>query len=601
MPTNTRKKIVIYGGSFSGVAAAAKAAYTSKIIKDMPYTLDSLDNYTAEITLIVPDVSGMLGGLGTAGGQNHWDVRHADILNHRAAAPYHKGTFRWIFDKLGQHYNVEEMSSELVTALEKYINITIMYSTDVKDVVMSLDNDTINSITVQKIKRANNGYIVWDSDADEETLTADVYIDASDDGRLTWMSDFQGTVGRFDWPSGKLKSVERNTGVGYQQAASLMFKVKNVCPVTTTDGNHNDHIPNCKGIRKEIVIDGGNYVVVGGLTDNGVCIRNDGESIYKKSESAIHMYNENHKNSTGPIFAIKPMNSAQNGPLYELNTNGEVIQTLKDPLEMEWWVNALLIFNVDGRAYARDCGTKYYPRDMLPGALNVDEAWVMARNELMSSDFITALRSFPGYSQAELVLDDHQKPVVGEVLYIRETIHNVIDTTNSCVGTEGFNYHVTPLEALMGDDTPGADNMSTRIGLGYYQCDINAYERSDLESNGEYIWHNQVSDKLRPDCHIELAEGRAPTDPVYLPFGILCSPNVSNLLTSGMACSCSSVAWAELRVLPNLSVLGDAAGITAGYIANENITLSQIGSSEISAIQALLLGMNPPAKLDKQL
>ena len=52
--------IVVYGGSFAGVAAAAKAA-------------SKAPNKT--VALIVPDTSGMLGGIGTAGGQNYFDIR----------------------------------------------------------------------------------------------------------------------------------------------------------------------------------------------------------------------------------------------------------------------------------------------------------------------------------------------------------------------------------------------------------------------------------------------------------------------------------------------------------------------------------------------
>lgn len=69
----------------------------------------------------------------------------------------------------------------------------------------------------------------------------------------------------------------------------------------------------------------------------------------------------------------KPFNMAQDGPGSD-----------------EWWVNMLLVFNVDGRAYNRDLtgDTSYlFPSDMRSDYKTVDDAWVAARKVLDYPDF----------------------------------------------------------------------------------------------------------------------------------------------------------------------------------------------------------------------
>ena len=84
-----------------------------------------------------------------------------------------------------------------------------------------------------------------------------------------------------------------------------------------------------------------------------------------KEGRKIHDFNEKY----GPKgFAIKPFNMAQDGP--QLDKKAE---------DTEWWVNALLVFNVDGRAYNRDKGTYLFPSDMRSDYKTVDDAWVEAR------------------------------------------------------------------------------------------------------------------------------------------------------------------------------------------------------------------------------
>lgn len=163
--------IVVYGGSFAGVAAAAKAAVNAP---------------TKQIVLIVPDTSGMLGGIGTAGGQNFFDVR----------GNAQQGTFRWWMNSLGQFYSTVAMSNLLKNDLAKYNNVVIHYGYDVKSYTYTTSPFKITSVTINNISRNTTGYVVWG--ASSMTITGSVFVDASDDGRLTRLVNFGGTVGRYD-------------------------------------------------------------------------------------------------------------------------------------------------------------------------------------------------------------------------------------------------------------------------------------------------------------------------------------------------------------------------------------------------------------------
>ena len=92
------------------------------------------------------------------------------------------------------------------------------------------------------------------------------------------------------------------------------------------------------------------------------------------SNPAVVAFNEQY----GPRgFALKPINAATNGKDSDV-----------------WWVNCLLVFNVDARAHARDKETKHYPADALAKHINTDDAWIEARNFLKEPDFLQDLRQF---------------------------------------------------------------------------------------------------------------------------------------------------------------------------------------------------------------
>ena len=536
----TTVDIVVYGGGFAGVAAAAKAA------------ANTASNKT--IALIVPDPvdhngnGSCLGGIGTIGGQNYFDIRTD------SKGLVTKGTFNWWHTKLGQHYSVDEMAALLKADLAKYgSKIKYYYGYDISSVGW---DSRITSLTVKQIKRnPTTGSVEWESV--QHTINGTVFIDASESGRLTRRANFGGTTGRFDFPATYLDADEKTDyGKGRQQVATLMFKVT--------------------GFDKDYT--GDDITILDHADTNHVYSAGGGEKAYQNKKGKIYQFNEKH----GPEgFALKPFNMAQDGP----NSS-------------EWWVNMLLVFNVDGRAYNRDKGTYLFPSDMRSDYKTVDDAWVEARNIINSAEFLDTIKEFPGFRNVQIV-KKNGKPVVGEVMYLRETIHAALSSTNRANGTENTNYGLTTNEANKAGKTynDGSDsqNYATRIGLNFYWSDINAYKFEDLkDANGKYIWFDEVFRKVRPDLGLS---GSSPTNPVYVPYNAITSNYVANLLTPGYAACMSSFAWAECRVLPNQCVLGDAAGVAAAYAITHNKDPLRLTASDLSQVQTTL--RNSGARLEK--
>lgn len=537
----TTVDIVVYGGGFAGVAAAAKAA------------ANTASNKT--IALIVPDPvphdgrGSCLGGLGTIGGQNYFDIR-----------PWNKtlptqGTFNWWYKQHGHFYSTDAMAAQLKTDLAKYgSKIKYYYGYDIKSIGWRSPAH-ITEVRLCSIDRnQTSGIVQWGSLTD--TVAGTVFIDASDSGRLTRLSNFGGTVGRYDFPAKYLDSDEKTgPGKGRQQVATLMFKIKGF------------------DVSK---IEAGNDEV---LVSNNTTGCGGGGTAYRNKNGAIYRFNEKY----GPQgFAIKPYNMAQDGP------NSD-----------EWWLNSLLVFNVDGRAYNRDKGTSVFPTDMRSDYRTVDDAWVAARNMINTAEFQTAIREFPGFQSATIVKDSKGLPVVGEVLYLRETIHSALSASSRANGTENTNYGLRSEDCNLAGatKTSGKDsrNYAKRIGLNFYWSDINGYKFEDLkDANGNYIWFNEVGDKVRPDLGVTKT---SPTNPVYVPYGTLATNFVYNLLIPGYAAGMSSFAWAEARTLPNQCVLGDAAGVAAAYAVTNSKDPLNFSSSDISKIQTTL--KNSDAKLEK--
>ena len=540
------KTIVVYGATMAGVAAAAKAA------KNAP---------SATIHLIVPDPVDYngngccLGAIGTVGGQNFFDIGWKDVL---ARTYYTNGSFKWWCGQMGQHYNVDAMSDLLkrdLTKAEYGGRIKIHYAYDITGI--GWESSHITEVRLKRIFRDTDGTVKWDEKADTLTIAGDVFIDASESGRLTRMSNFGGTVGRYDWPASLLDSDERGSnGKARQQVATLMFKVKNFDRFKADDDE----------------------LTAGDKDNNGVYSATGGTRAYKTNTKIL-----NFNNTHGPEgFALKPFNMAQDGPGSD-----------------EWWVNMLLVFNVDGRAYNRDLtgDTSYlFPSDMRSDYKTVDDAWVAARKVLDYPDFLPALRSFLGFEGADLVRDKNGDPVVGNSLYLRETIHSAFSSSDRANGTEDTNYALSAKDFWNPGATKNTGNDSRhyakRMGLNYYGLDINAYKFEDLKQNGQYIWGHEVTEAARSD--IKFPEHVSPT---YITYSAIATNFVYNLLIPGYAAGIASLGWAEARTIPNQCVLGDAAGVTAAYAVNNNIDPLNFGSADITAVQNIL--KNSGALLEK--
>lgn len=538
------KTIVVYGATMAGVAAAAKAA------KNAP---------SATIHLIVPDPVDYngngccLGAIGTVGGQNFFDIGWKDVL---ARTYYTNGSFKWWCGQMGQHYNVDAMSDLLkrdLTKAEYGGRIKIHYAYDITGI--GWESSHITEVRLKRIFRDTDGTVKWDEKADTLTIAGDVFIDASESGRLTRMSNFGGTVGRYDWPASLLDSDERGSnGKARQQVATLMFKVKNFDRFKADDDE----------------------LTAGDKDNNGVYSATGGTRAYKTNTKIL-----NFNNTHGPEgFALKPFNMAQDGPGSD-----------------EWWVNMLLVFNVDGRAYNRDLtgDTSYlFPSDMRSDYKTVDDAWVAARKVLDYPDFLPALRSFLGFEGADLVRDKNGDPVVGNSLYLRETIHSAFSSSDRANGTEDTNYALSAKDFWNPGATKNTGNDSRhyakRMGLNYYGLDINAYKFEDLKQNGQYIWGHEVTEAARSD--IKFPEHVSPT---YITYSAIATNFVYNLLIPGYAAGIASLGWAEARTIQ--CVLGDAAGVAAAYAVNNNIDPLNFGSADITAVQNIL--KNSGALLEK--
>lgn len=517
--------LVIYGGGFAGCASAYSAATVAPEQK---------------ILLIVTDPVPFLGGLGTVGGQNFADIRYwqGDLVT--------QGSWQRWFAKGEQFYNTAEMAQKLAEELGQFANLTILYQYDlqkVKTKKVSGGDNLLRSLTLVPLYRDEQNFI-W-QDKGKIKVVGEVFIDASDSGQLTQLAGNLLAVGRQDWPAEYLSTAEREEGQGRQQAATLMFKVSGVKtpekPGVIGDLNFVQDLHHC-------------WAIVGGAETWA-------------NNSLVRQFNEQY----GPQgFALKPLNAAQNGA-------GSA----------EWWLNMLLVFDVEGQMGKKDGEVR-----------TAERAWREAREVLQKPEFREALRAFAvgegeeryGFEAADLVWDAEGKPVVGAIMYLRETVH--LWARNK----EGAEFALTTKAVQQAgsnaDEGGDQENFATRIGLGYYLMDINAFRDIDLLLEGNYVW--PVTGNLRPDWQ---ECGGQPQNPVYLPWAMLQANKSRNLLVPGYATGCSSLAWAAIRVLPNLTVLGDAAGVAAAGAFLFGESPADFGEIHLQWVQEKLRQMG--ARLDK--
>ena len=548
--------IVVYGGTVAGVAAAAKAAGNLKGIRDK------------KIALIIPDPvdhngNGVcLGGLATVGGQNYFDQRNWSRHGLPDVHPA-QGTYAWWSDN-GKHqfYGVKNLADTMKQDLAKYGSM-ISYYYGYDNTSVSWGNGKISSVNLKQIKRdASTGIVVWENTT--ATVKGTVFIDASDSGRLTRLSNFGGTVGRYDFPAHALDASEKSSpGQGRQQVATLMFKVTGI-DTSVREIDLSGKSPD--GMRDV-------FVVPTAKEEHKEARGNGGKYAYKNNTTIV-----NFNNKYGPQgFVLKPFNAAQDGEN-----------------SAEWWVNMLLLFNVDGRANNRDKGTSIFPADMRSDYKTVDDAWVAGRKMLENPEFLSAMRCFPGFQSAKLVMDSDGKPAVGKILYLRETIHAAQSSSARANGTENSNYGLHAMDCwdagASSSEKTDKRNYKKRIGLNYYYSDINGYKFEDLkDANGKYIWFDEVGQKIRSDIGVT---DETPKNPVYVPYDALATNFVYNLLIPGYAVGASSFAWAEIRVLPNQCVLGDAAGVAAAYAVKNAKDPLNFSQTDIANIQTLLKNSN---------
>ena len=176
--------IVIFGNGMHAVFAACKAA------SEAP---------AKSVALIVPDVSGKLGGLASVGGQNYWDVSpwNGQVVT--------KGSFNWYLNKAesdpyytGRGYNTDDLAEQLRISAANYSNLHIYYKSDIVNYTYNTSLFRITSVTIRSIKRNTAGVVVWDGTATTK-IEGRMFVDASDDGKIARLINTSVTVGRHDW------------------------------------------------------------------------------------------------------------------------------------------------------------------------------------------------------------------------------------------------------------------------------------------------------------------------------------------------------------------------------------------------------------------
>lgn len=536
-PPAKSHSVIIYGGGFAACAAAYQAA------AHLP------PGHT--VLMVVPESA--LGGVGTAGGQNFFDIR-----NWRGEPPTRGSFARW-FAAFGQGYPTEAMSELLYAEVVQGFpgKVEVLFDHEIAAVHPARgggESKKLVGVTVRPVARNPETQAVeWAGAA--RAVHGKVFIDASDTGRMARLAGVPLSPGRLDWG-----------GDAHQQAVTLMFQVTGVAPQAAIAHRHPEtgkpeffYFQEADGSR----------LGWGGKDFTGY-------------DPVVAAYN-----AGGHRFTLKGYNIAEDTP-------------------GRWWLNVLLIHEVNGMLQELDRETERRPPATgaaevatgeaaggaagtaevatgeaagaaLAGLVEVgqwstDRAYAEALAELERPRFLEALRRFPGFERAELARDPDGRPVVGEVLYIRETAHAV-----QADGTFALSADAVRSPGAGDDPGTGADHdlYATRVGLGFYYIDINAYRKGEPVQTLE-----------------------TPPNPHYIPYAALTTPAVENILLPGYAQSTSSEAWASMRVIPNLTVCGDAAGVAAAYSAANDKSPAALGPEDIREIQNLLTAAG--ARLNRQ-
>lgn len=509
----TNYNIIIYGGGFSGIAAALNAYDGYR----------GLTGGTNPRILLINNQSA-LGGLGTINGQNFMDW---NLWQANSNSSVHEGSFRKFVNGTGttsapqfdRFYSTSELSNWFASQISaRSASITLLQPYDLRSVARN-SSGKITSVTVQKLKRENQAWL-FDTAVAQETYTASVFIDASENGRLTAQTGITVNTGRQDRPSDRR-----------QMVATLMFRARGI-DYTQTVG---------KSGWSSLTDKNGTVGLVGGNTEI-----NAAATI---TDPANPLYALGQFNRTNTRFQIKGMNVAED--------RASTTAAPGSQLSRVYWFNTLLIVGVDGLCERRyGCQDTYTYSDGST-AWSTDYAYAQARNVLLSTQFRDAMRAFPGFSQFQvetIVVNGITYASAGESLYIRETIHT---PKNPSQTLDGNNYGLTISQMAGAGSTTanGTDalHFDYRLGLQFYNFDSNGYTKNN-PSTGKL----DADPKPNPDS----------PHPSYLPIGALLTSQVPNLILAGYSASVSNWAWTSVRVLPNQAVIGDAAGMLAAYSIN---------------------------------
>lgn len=556
-------KVVVYGADLQGVFAAAKAAAeltssaaNGKVALIVPYPKTRYKNASG---YWVEDY--LLGGIMTAGGLNNWDDSGYFKSKNPSQTAVQKGSYFYYRTSLGLGFDRIALSDKCKASMTNG-NVTIFYGQDIYTFTAGGAPYKISSVTISPISRDSQGRVVWTNTATKTTLNASVFIDASTDGRIARKVNTACTVGRYCWPTQYLKEADEKAATDYvcrQQAATIMVKMRNIAPYPYY---------NSEGNLVKPYSEYDNTTVASSLWTP--------HDPYLDPNGSIAAFNNAHKDSDR--IMIKPANAARDGETSN-----------------EWWVNGLLIFDVDGRAHYRDeASNTTFKVTRKYNYMTTDEAWLKAKNFVRNykSELEAAFSTYNGFANATIVTDDHGDPVIGDQLYIRETVHMAASSGKRAHNSE-TNYHITSDESKNAGTGADQGNYATRIGLAKYDCDIHPYQPSDyVDEYGNYIANEDSYRKMRDDMV------KSP-GAVYVPYEAIKTSYVANLLIPGYAAGVCSYSWGELRVFSNLSVLGDAAGIAAGYCCNKGIEPYVLATktADIQALQTKIREAN--GKIDK--
>lgn len=548
-------KVVVYGADLPGVFAAAKAAAeltSGKVALIVPYPKT---RYKDENGIWKEEY--LLGGIMGAGGLNYWDdVGYFKSTNPSTTA-VQKGSYYYYRTGLGTGFNRIALSDKCKTSMANG-NVTIFYGQDIFSVAAGGAPYKITSVTISPIGRDSQDRVVFTNTTTKTTLNATVFIDASVDGRIARKVNTACTVGRYCWPTKYLKETDESEATDYvcrQQAATIMVKMRNVDPSSGCD-----YYPDLDDPKKPSTIQS--------------CLWTSHEP-YTRANGPIAAFNNRYKDTDR--IMIKPANAARDGRDSD-----------------EWWVNGLLIFDVDGRAHYRDeAASTSFKVTRKYNYMTTDAAWIKAKNFVKNhkSELENAFSTYDGFENATIVTDDNGDPVVGDQLYIRETVHMSASSGKRAHNSE-TNYHITSNESKNAGTGADQGNYNTRIGLAKYDCDIHPYQPSDYMDGSNYIAGEASYRKMRDDMV------KAP-GAMYVPYEAIKTSYVANLLIPGYAAGVCSYSWGEVRVFSNLSVLGDAAGIAAGYCCNKGIDPYVLATktADIQAVQTKIKAAN--GKIDK--